>query len=127
MGEVLHTHVWEALKNRNLPFTRHRSFQKISRQRFSPTPYTTAELHTRDPQELGEFAITQATKLKVLLDSICEVEVYPRGDYKELLDLMEAYIGLNKGTIPVLGMFSCSQSPHGWGNSSIVTKWQCCK
>ena len=82
--------------NRNLPFTRHRSFQKISRQRFSPIPYTAAELHTRDPQVLGEFAITQATKLKVLIDSICEVEAYPRGDNKELLDLMEAYIGLNE-------------------------------
>ena len=62
-----------------------------------------AQRHTRDPHELGKFAFTQATKLKVLIDSIRVVEAYPRGDYKDLLDLMEAYIGLNEGRFQFLG------------------------
>ena len=35
--------------------------------------------------------------LKVLIDSIREAEAYRKEDYKKLLDLMEAYIGLNEG------------------------------
>ena len=66
-------------------------------------PYTAAQLHTRDPQELEEFVITQAAKLKVLIDSIREVEANSRGDYKELLDLMKAYFGLNEGRFQFLG------------------------
>ena len=61
------------------------------------------QLYTTDPQEAGEFAITQARKIKVLIDSIREVEAYPRRNYKELLDLMEAYIGLNEGRFQFLG------------------------
>ena len=38
----------------------------------------------------------------MLIGSIREVEAYPRGDYKELLDLIEAYIGLNEGRFQFL-------------------------
>ena len=39
----------------------------------------------------------------MLIDSIRGVEAYPRGDYKKLLDLMEAYIGLSEGQFQFLG------------------------
>ena len=39
----------------------------------------------------------------MLIDSIREVEAYPRGEYKELLHLMEAYIGLYEGRFQFLG------------------------
>ena len=103
MGEVLLTHVWEALKIETSRSPDIEVFKRFRDKGFPATPYTTAQLHTRDPQELGEFAITQAAKLKVLIDSIREVEANPRGDYKELLDLMEAYIGLNEERFQFLG------------------------
>ena len=39
----------------------------------------------------------------MLIDSIRGVEAYPRDDYKKLLDLMEAYIGLSEGQFQFLG------------------------
>ena len=103
MKEVLLTHVWEALKIETFRSPDIEVFKRFRDKGFPATPYTTAELHTRGPQELGEFAITHATKLKVLIDSIREVEAYPRGDYKELLDLKEAYIELYVGRFQFLG------------------------
>ena len=88
--------MWEALKNETSCSPDIEVFKRFQDQGFPATPYKTVQLHTRDPQERGEFAITQATKLKVLIDSICEMEAYPRGNYNELLDLMEAHIRLNE-------------------------------
>ena len=95
--------MWEALKIETSRSPDIEVFKRFRDKDFPATPYTTAQIHTKDPHELGEFAITQATKLKVLIDSIREVEAYPRGDYQESLDLMEAYIGLNEGRIQYLG------------------------
>ena len=39
----------------------------------------------------------------MLIDSIRGMEAYPRGDYKKLLDLIEAYIGLSEGRFQFLG------------------------
>ena len=75
------------------------------------------QLHTRNLPELGKFAITQATKLKVLIDSIPEVEAYPKSDYKEVFGLMK----YDSSSLDVV-LFT---KRNGWGNSSIVTKWQC--
>ena len=75
MGEVLLTHAWEALIIETSRSPDIKVFKRFRNKGFPATSYTTAQLYTRDPQELGEFAITQATKLKVLIDGIREVEV----------------------------------------------------
>ena len=97
VGEVLLSHVWEALKIETSKSPDIELSKRFSDSGFPATPHATATLHTRDPQELGDFGINKGNKLKVMIDSIREAQAYPRGDYKELLDLMEAYIGKNIG------------------------------
>lgn len=71
-------------------------FKRFRDKGIDSIPYETANLHVRDPQELGEFAVTQSQKLEVLIGCVREADAYPRGDYKELLGLVECYIGANE-------------------------------
>ena len=83
--------MWEALKIQTSYSPDNEVFKRFREKGFPATPHTTAQLHTKDPQKLGEFAITQATK--------------------HTLDLMKD----DSSSWDVV-LFT---KPNGWGNSSI--------
>ena len=97
IGEIILTHVWESLKIETSRAPDIKLFKRFREKGFDATPRNTAAMHTKQREELVEFLLTPTEKLKVFTEREKAVESYSRGDYKELLNLMEVYIGMNSG------------------------------
>ena len=88
IGEIILTHVWEALKVETSRSPDIEIFKRFQDKGFDATPYASADLHTIkvNKQQLDEFFISQSKKIELFLEFEQDSQVYTRGDYKELLD-----------------------------------------
>jgi len=78
IGKVTSTHVWDSLKIETSCSPDIEMFKKFRDKGFDATPHSTAILHTKQTELLGEFIAIQTEKLKVLIEDECKVESYLR-------------------------------------------------
>ena len=98
VGEVMINQVWDDLGVEVSKSPDYLIFKRFREYGFDGSAYACSEsrsLVTQDPSSLGDFAVRQARTGKELIRKIKEAKAYDRGDYKECLDLMEAYMGNN--------------------------------
>lgn len=98
IGELIIGHVWDDLKIEVSSSKDTNVFKRFREQGYENTAHTFTEervLTTQDASKLGEFAESQASIARKLINDLRDAKAYDRGDYKECLDLMEAYMGDN--------------------------------
>ena len=98
VGEVMISQVWEDLGVEVSASPEYLLFKRFREYGFDGSAYACSEsrkLFTQDSSSLGNLAVCQANTVMKLIREIKEAKAYDRGDYKECLDLMEAYMGKN--------------------------------
>ena len=98
IGKVILYHVSNALKIETSRSSNIEIFKRFREKGLNATPHDIATLHPSNAQQFGEFVTTQSKKVKKFINHEKEIQSYTRGDYKELLDLTEAYTNNRNGT-----------------------------
>ena len=98
VGEIILSQVWHNLGVEVSTSPEFMIFKRFRENGFDRCCYGMTQsrsLFTFDPSSLGDFAVRQAGNGRELIRKMKEAKAYERGDYKEALDLMEAYMGDN--------------------------------
>ena len=114
IGEVILSHVWDALNIETSRSPNIKTFKRFQDKRFDATPHDIATWHTSNAQLSREFVTAQSTKVKKFMNHEREVQSYTRGGYKELSNLIEACTNNRNRTYKFAKCKAVNRAQDGW-------------